>query len=350
MIFRYVIFGILVLAAMVSASGMEKQLARVRLGMKPKDVIELLGEPTAIMIAQPPLSGPGSAAPAGGMLPGPGMTPGGGAAPQSAKENTLVFLYKDQEIELGANTKVAFGQDDIEPGALPLWAYTVRVSRLNLDQQEFFYRINDTYSLGLTISGEGNEARVSDAIACSLKPLTFWPSDPKRGFSRSDPFFQDMFHFKYADKSSTFVREAKSKNDLLLAAGTSKGIKIGSSLEEVLKAHEWPAYFIPFTTEPAAVVTLDPKNPLPKVSQAQGGKTGGGSASFATGESGSLKVNFANSCILLYPDDGLALTVMNFIVVRIQIGQELTKPSMQKFVPVGGATAGPAGQQPGMPR
>jgi len=291
-------------------------------------VIDLLGQPTATIIAQPPLGG---TAPAGAMLPRPGGTP----AAMAAKEYTMVLLYKDQEIELGAESPVSTGTE-ILPGTLPIWAYIVRVAKLNLDQQEFIYRINDTYSLGITISGEGNEARVSDAIACSLKPLTTWPGDPKRIFSRSDPYFQDMFFFKYSDKNSQFVKEAKNKTDLFLAAGTSRGIKIGSSLEEVLKQHPWPAFFIPFSTEAAAVVTLDPKGS--KVSAAQGGKSGGGSAEFSTGENAPTKLNFANNCILLYPDDGLALTLLNFIVVRIQIGQEMTKPSMTKFVPNSGGT------------
>jgi len=350
---RYLIVGILMLATLVAASAVERQLARVRLGMKPKDVIDLLGEPTAILMAQPPLSGlaaapmPGEGAPFGpGMMPGmmPGRGPG--LAPpsvSSVRENTLVFLYRDKEIELGPDTKVATGSD-IVPGALPLWAYTVRVARLALDQQELIYRLNDTYSLGITISGQGNEARVTDAIACSLKPLTYWPSDPTRVFNRANPFFQDMFYFKYVDKDALIAR---NKSDLYLAAGTSKGIKIGSKLDEVLKAHKWPSYFIPFTTEAAAVATLDPKGALTKVNEAQGGKSGGGSAEFSSGSAATLKVNFANNCILLYPDDGLALTLMNFTVVRIQIGNELTKPSMDEFVPEGGAASGPAGP-PGM--
>jgi|GEM_PF-2529800 len=335
MISRNLILGIVVLAAMVAASGIEKQLARVQLNMKPQEVIDLLGQPTATIIAQPHLGGP-AAVPAGGMLPRPGMAPSAAAAAaMPAKDYTMVFLYKDMEIELGAETGVSIGSE-IVPGTLPIWAYTVRVAKLNLDQQELIYRINDTYSLGITLSGEGNLARVSDAIACSLKPLTTWPSDPKRRFSRSDPYFQDMFFFKYSDKNSRFMKEAKNKTDLFLAAGTSKGIKIGSSLEEVLMKHSMPTYCIPFNTEAAAVVTLDPKGP--KVSAAQGGKSGGGSAEFATGEGAPLKVNFADNCILLYPDEGLALTLLNFIVVRIQIGQEMSRPSMTEFIPKTGGT------------
>jgi len=326
--FRHVIIGILVLATVVAASGVERQLARVRLQMKPKDVIDLLGEPTAILMAQPPLTGGRSAA-----APGPGMdNPMGGpnarpSSSTSATNNTLVFLYNDQEIVLDDNTKISTGPT-MAAGTIPFWAYTVRVARLALDQQELIYRINDTYSLGITITGQGNEARVTDAIACSLKPLTYWPSDPTRGYNRANAFFQDMFFFKYADKDALV---SKNKRDLYLTAGTSKGITIGSRLNDVLLAHKWPAYFIPFSTEAAAVVTFDAKGV--KVSEAQGGKSGSGTASFASGASGSLTTNFANNCLLFYPDDGLALTLMNFTVVRIQIGKELSKPGMEEFVP-----------------
>jgi len=334
---RHLILGILILAAFVAATGMEKQLARVRLGMKPDEITTLLGSPTAVLIAQPPLStGPSAPAPTSPQ-PQFGPVSGAGNAAASTPDNTLVFLYKDQEIELGSNTTISTGLD-IVPGALPVWAYTIRVARLELNQQELFYRINDTYSLGIVISGEGNEAHVTDAIACSLKPLTTWPSDPKRTFSRTDPYFQDMFYFKYAAKNAQILKSAKSKNDLMLTAGTSKAIKIGSNVAEVLKAHGWPTYCIPFTTEAAAIVTFDPKSPQPKVTGAQGGNSGGGSAEFSTGATGTLRASFANNCVLLYPDEGLALTLMNFVVVRIQIGQEMRRPSMQKFVPDNGGT------------
>lgn len=334
--FRHVIIGILVLATVVAASGVERQLARVRLQMKPKDVIDLLGEPTAILMAQPPLSGGGSGRSA--FEPGMGNPMGALNARQGSSgpstDNTLVFLYNDQEIVLDANTKISTGTA-VTPGTIPFWAYTVRVARLALDQQQLIYRVNDTYSLGITITGQGNEARVTDAIACSLKPLTYWPSDPTRGYNRANAFFADMFFFKYADKDALV---AKNKRDLYLTAGTSKGITIGSRLNDVLLAHKWPTYFIPFTTEAAAVVTFDAKGV--KVSEAQGGKSGGGSATFASGPSESLSTDFANNCLLFYPDDGLALTLMNFTVVRIQIGKELSKPGMDEFVPSSAGSSG----------
>ena len=341
--FRHVIICILVLASVVSASGVERQLARVRLGMKPKDVIDLLGEPTAILMAQPPLS-------SGREKPSPldemrmaGMP--GARQPSSAptQDNTLVFLYNDQEIVLDANTKISTGPT-VTPGTIPFWAYTVRVARLALDQQELIYRINDTYSVGITITGQGNEARVTDAIACSLKPLTFWPSDPTRGYNRANAFFADMFYFKYADKDALV---AKNKKDLYLTAGTSKGITIGSKLNDVLLAHKWPTYFIPFSTEAAAVVTFDAKGV--KVSEAQGGRSETVTASFASGTSGtsgSLNAGFANNCLLFYPDDGLALTLMNFTVVRIQIGKELSRPGMDEFVPGSGPSGAAAASRP----
>ena len=320
---RSLIISICLLATMLGAMAVERQTAGVRLGMRPREVFDLLGDPTAILMAQPPIGG----APAGMREPGmPGMAPAS-APPQG--NNTLVFLYKNQEIELTTETAVATGTQ-VTGNAIPLWAYTVRVARLALDQQQLIYRINDTYSLGIIISGEGNEARVTDIIACSLKPLTFWPNDPKREFDRQNVFFKDMFTYKYSPSGAK--RE--------LPAGTSKKVTIGSRLSDVLKAHKWPEFFIPFTTEAAAMMQLDPKRPQPVVNAAQGGQSPGGSANFAFGSSDTLQANFANNCIMLYPEDGLALTLMNHIVVRIQIGKEMTRPSMVDFVPGGPGKTG----------
>ena len=309
---RLWIISICLLVTVLGATAVERQVAGIRLGMRPKEIFNLLGDPTAILMAQPPLgAGPTSKL-------GPGMAP----VTPSQGDNMLVFLYNNEEIELGPNSVVSSITQGSK-GTIPVWAYTVRVARLALDQQELIYRINDTYSLGITITGEGNEARVTDIIACSLKPLTVWPGEPKREFDRKNIFFKDMFTFKYSVSGA--------KRDL--PAGTSKKVTIGATLAEVLLAHKWPEFFIPFTTGATALVQLDPKKSQPVVITAQDGQTPTGSADFAFGSSAEIRVNLANNCILLYPDDGLALTLMNNLVVRIQVGKQLTRPSMTEFVP-----------------
>jgi hypothetical protein len=310
--YRYWIISLLMLTCMLSASAIERQLAGIRLGMTPKDVIDKLGEPHAIIMAQPPV---------------------GASIGAAAGENTLIYLWKDKEIELKPDTTVAIGTD-IGNNSIHDWAYTVRVARLALNQQELIYRINDTFSLGITITGERNEARVTDVIACSLLPLTFWPSEPARGFNRSDQFFKDMFLFIYSS-------DGKKR---IVSAGTSASrgkVTMGSRLDDVLKYHKWPEYFIPFETQPAALMIFQPGRPRPEVKSVEGSATPAGSTSFAFGPSSVTQADFANSYILLYPDDNLALTLINNLVIRIQIGREMARPNMTDFVPknVGGGAS-----------
>jgi len=317
----------------VTAAAAERQLAGIRIGMRPKEVFEMLGDPTALLMAQPPLTEDRPIAELGALNMGMATQLTGG----DEKPTTLVFLYKDQEIELTSNTGLAVS--DADKNGLPLWAYMVRVAKLALDQQELIYRLNDVYSLGITITGQGNEAKVTDIIACNLAPLTVWPADPvrktpARTFDRKDPFFADMFKYKYSQKKP------------YITAGTSKRITIGSKMDEVLRNHRWPSYFLPFTTESLATQVFSDKKPAPElVSQSAPIGPKDVSTSFATGPSGTLAVNFATNCVMLYPDDNLALTLVNFSVIRIQIGRELAKPATTSFVPGDGGTA-PAGAAP----
>jgi hypothetical protein len=330
MMFRHWMLGLLVLAGMLSASAAELKLAGVRLGMRPQEVTKLLLEPTAIIIAQPAIGGGAPSTPTA-MMP-PGMAPAQPAKP-AQQDTTMILVYKKQEFELDPNASISTDMS-ISKNQIPSWIYTVRVAHLGLNQQELIYRINDTYSLGITITGEDREARVTDIIACSLLPLTTWPTNPKREFDRSNSFYKGMFNYKYGDKKDH-------------PAGTSKKVTIGSKLNEVLLAHKWPDYFIPFTTTPAATMTLDPRFNTPVFSSGGSQQPDYGSTSFAMGNS-SLNIGFANNCVLLYPDDGLALTLINQIVVRVQIGKEMLRPSMEDFVPGGnaGAVGPPARPQP----
>lgn len=313
----------LLLTVTLSAVAAERQLAGIKLGMRPQEVTGLLGQPTATIIAQPPLNS-GDNTPSPLSITPPGMGPGQPTRPTSVRANSLILIYERQEYELSADQTISF-DGKISGSQVPPWIYTVRVARLALDQQEMIYRINDTYSLGITVTGEDREARVSDIIACSVLPLTYWPADPKREFNLKDAFYKDIFKYKYGNKHE-------------LPAGTSKKVTIGSKLDDVLRKQKWPDYFIPFSSTPAATMTLDPRYTQPVYAAPGPAPTDGGNTTFSLGSS-TLNINFANNCILLYPDDGLALTLINDIVIRVQIGKELTRPSMEDFVPSNGAGA-----------
>lgn len=330
---RLILVVSLIFASWLTVNAAERQLAGIRIGMRPKDVFEALGDPTALLVAQPPLTENRPVAAMSGL--NMGAAEGAAAAVTNTEiANTLVFIYRDQELELTKDTTLSLNSTD---AGLPLWAYMVRVAKLAIDQQELIYRLNDTYSLGITITGQGNEARVTDIIACNLMPLTVWPKEPQRTFDRKDAFFADMFKFKYSAKKNIFI-----------TAGTSKRITIGSKLDEVLRNHRWPGYFLPFTTDGLATAIFEPKLPTPALAKDTNPVGPSGvSAKFAMGAAETLDSSFATNCVLLYPDDNLALTLINYTVIRIQIGRELAKPDLDSFVPGGSGPAKPAGPDGG---
>ena len=310
---------VLMLAVASAALTVENKLAGVRLGMKPKEVIDLLGDPTAYLMAQPPLAAEGAAGAANAAL-----------ADVAPLPNTLIFLWGDQEIELGAGDSGTFAASSPGSGGgaptasstkLPLWAYTVQVAKLSLDQQELVYQINDTYSIGVTITGQGAEAKVTDVVACSFEPLKVSLSPA----TASTKLTAHPINFKYTKSKS-------SKVPRILTAGTSKKVFIGSTLEEVLKAHQWPALFLPFVTAKQGNITIDPisgkmvkDDPdaarVPDLAQTHFG------VSVLDGMGAKLSLNCGTNCILLYPDEKLAMTLINFTVVRIQIGDGVRKPA-----------------------
>ncbi len=342
--FRWMLLLGFMLICVLAHAAPERKLAGVKLGMKPKQVFDLLGDPTALIIAQPPLTMMESS---DLTLPGTEGSGDSGAAPPPGQPNSLIFLYNGDEIELtasvqneAANTvaEVLAGEQPAATKAevkLPLWAYNVRAAKLALDQQELIYKVNDTYSLGITITGQGIDAEVTDIIACSFEPFKKWPAEPSKEWDRRDI----NFLFKYGPTK------------IPLPAGTSKGVLIGSRLDEVLKAHKWPDYFLAFTTEKVATLTIDPERPMvdpgiplaPVVTTAAGdssnlassasGVASGTECSFLQARGSALGVNFTTNCTMLYPDDNVALTLINFTVVRIQIGKELVHPTPPSTTP-----------------
>lgn len=251
----------------------ETDLATIHIGMKPKDLRNLLGEPTAIIIAQPPIVITNEMGQEGHMG-GPGLMGGNplGGGPMGMaqtpveKPNTLVLITGEgnnrTETELPANAeKGSMGPGSFTPTAtpskteqpsaatLPIWAYAVRVYKLALDQQQLIYRINSTYSLGITITGQGEEGRVSDIVACSFQPFTMIVD-------------KTAVVLKTVHKAPNFTFASKHTQ---LQAATSKKVSIGASFKNVLQAHGWPIGFLPFSAEQSSFIPLGrlPQNATP---------------------------------------------------------------------------------------
>lgn len=397
---RWFITCLLLCATLSAALADEQQLATIRIGMKPKELKGLLGEPNAIIIAQPPLTAPGS-------VQNPGSAAGGMFTPTVAVEqpNTLVLITGEgdnrTETELSSTTAAAgpggargamgamgprgggasgMGTNNkTAPPSLPFWVYAVRVNRLALDQQQLIYRINKTYSLGITITGQGAEARVSDIVACSFQSQPFTTKGGVKATAlKTVPTTKPNFYF------------ASQKR--FLSAGTSKNVGIGSTLAQVLKAHGWPMGFLPFKAAQQTVIPLDklPKintdmapaaansNAAPSVirhgppnsqfgpnggfpGQNPGQNPGGGAAprqsngiavnpdgtispetlgsllgtmsereppvaNFQNGVGAKFSVPFTDSCLLVYPDEHVEFTIIHSVVVRLHIGKGVVKP------------------------
>jgi hypothetical protein len=361
----------LVLACVGAWAANESQLAGVRLGMKREEVLDLLKEPTAKLIAQPPakeLSSPtgmtGAISDVSNALANmPGMS-------EADIPNSLIFVYRGQEFEIAPGgsasnsggggstgspadalmTPVSSGGDSSSAGAvqMPVWAYCVRALKLSLDQQEFIYKLNETYSLGVTISGRGAEAKVTDVVVCSFEPFTEYKdrkvNAPKQTINTYCPSLR--------------------RN---LSAGTSKKVLIGSGFGEVLRKHKWPEVFLPFATEEVSrIIGPQTRNPrskdVPVTLHAPGSSTAASMTAAPSGSNGSLDGDelptggeyivtltdgedtsihsgFSRNCLMLYLSDGVAITVVDYIVVRIQIGSGVVRPP-EKPKPASAVSAG----------
>ncbi|MHB9025708.1 MAG: hypothetical protein ACYC7E_16320 [Armatimonadota bacterium] len=375
--YRLFVSCLILLGGMVLASAAERQLAGIRIGMRPDQVKAVLGEPTATIVAQPPFETrtPGmDQTMMGGMMGMPGVMPGMPEV-KVEKPNTLIFVLTrtGQETEIApAASEMGGGMAGMPdasgmaaasgtPSKIPTWAYPVRVSKLSLDQIEYIYRLNNTYIVGVVITGQGAEARVTDIIGCSFLPMIKYFDKPGKRFN---PEQMDFY-------CTAVPGPAKGK---YFPAGTSKGVLIGSSFEKVLRAHKWPDYFFPFLSSEVASYRLNknpsfgelninnrsvlgtagetagakpgdtpgmgPMMPPPGMSPAPGmfGTPGGDMEQaygekpvlLTDGDQKNLNIGFTKDCELLYLADEVALTIVNFTVVRIQIGKGVTKPPAPK--------------------
>lgn len=337
------------LSMMLAGAAAERRLAGIGIGDVPEDVIRALGPPTARIVAQPPAELRTPGLPDASPLGMPALPMGTMAAPAEKIPNTLIFVPTDnsgeREIPLSDSPSASGGTAStdtpvtpVTPGSgsgggaqVPPYAYVVLPAALALNQQQYVYKINDTYSIGITITGEGPEAKVTDIVACNLAPLAIDAKTKRPRFDRGT-----MFVFKYGKHQ-------------LVPAGTSKGVTMGSPLDEVLKNHNWTEYFYPFVSTKASTITLGGDKPsatdvtvpprfgssgllgtagLPSPTGPDGATEAAGDfpVAFTDGKDFDLKAGFASNCVLIYPSDQVAFTLINFVVVRIQVGDGVVKP------------------------
>lgn len=353
---RDIIIIILLACAVACAHSAEKKLAGITLGMKPAEVIEMLGNPSAILLAQPPVI---TRTVSSGALtnPLPGLV---GTAenmiPEADRPNTLVLIYRDPktkidyEIEIGAsedptmNNLSGMGSSmgsssspssGSKEAVIPVWAYVVRATKLSLGQQELIYQVNDTFSLGVTITGSGAEAKVTDIVACSFQPFQRTPNNPAALNDRK------AVNFKYS------AAEDPKKRTMSLWAGTSKRVVIGSRITEVLTNHGWPQFFFPYVTDSIAKIVLSKPAVIPKITVKPGGSSlspasapimptdsgmlgpmaaGDKPITLTDGDKFNMQSGFTKNALMLFLDDDVAFTLVDFTVVRIQIGSGVVKP------------------------
>lgn len=311
---QLVLTGVILALTMACWAGQNK-LASIMIGMSPQQVKAKLGEPTGILQSQPPII------PNSSFLSDAAREQADGNLPEIFERLPAVMVYRYKKdgrwVEHEVDTGISMlSSQSPGTGRLPTWAYPVRVGYLGLDQQEYLYRINSTYSVGVVFTGEGAESRVTDIIAASVEPFVYTKVD------------DDLKKVPMKQKLDMFYAEKK----LDLSAGTTLGVTLGSSFSRMLQKHGWPEVFLPFVTDQAVEYQLFPTPEVKDVSPLSGRGVGTGEAGidpvriYDPNNSFSLVSGFSDNFMLLYVKHGVAATVVNMTVVRLQIGQGVVQP------------------------
>lgn len=316
-----------------SVNAKESQLAGIRLGMSREQVIDLLKSPAGRMYSEPAME-----------IRSPEITTGAGFAPPTAPvigkkqalPNTMVFvdMLTGSELVISETTIVKQGASMMSYGmmpdgsaesvTLPAWGYIVRANSLALDQEMLIFRINSTTSIGVTITKNKSlgTSRVTNIVACSYDPL------------------------RTKAKSVPVVNRPK-----IVDTSTSTNVKIGSSLTEVMNSYRWSPYIYPFVAakvdeiavkappkqDSAVPITVmritrtsentdsvSPETSLWETTEIT--PVGDKSLIFTDGVKTRIGMGFSQNLLILYPDDGVAFTIINMKVVRIQVGDSVIIP------------------------
>jgi hypothetical protein len=350
----------------------EQTLAGIRLGQTKKEVIALLKAPAGRIIPMPPLE----------------LRPDNPASEEVRKAaaikygkmqdppNTLVFTNNltKEEIAIGETTLVAAGATaplatgggsaPMSPGpmtggapdgegesaaitnfvTMPPWAFIVRAIYLNLDQEQLIYKMNETYSLGITFTKKGADLVVTDIVASSFEPLKRFP--PKK-----------------QPKQPIQVNYLCARLHHAFPVNTAKGLTIGSNYADVLRKQGWAKYSISFVADeidskhkgnvdgPVSFYAFtrnagsDTMAPTPELWEKPDIVPGDFPVRFTDGVIEVINAGFASSMQLIYPDSGISYTLINFKVIRVQVGNGVVPPPPAPVPPdgMGGGGAAPGG-------
>ncbi len=311
----------------------EMALAEIRIGMRRSKVVGLLGDQTGFYLAQPPIDM---------QLPDESRID----VRKEIPKNSIIFVTNKDNMDSVQQEAVFGPAGDPEKAETQTywWAEVVKSTRLALDQRVLVYWINETYVLAMTIKGEGPDAPVSDVVACSFAPFLVSTGKP---INKARPL---DFRYKYKMISRD------------LTPRTALGISIGDNLKKVLMTYGWPDYCLPYVSSDlppirivnghyeiasmkAVVNTAITATPSADPGAAPAQPAAGGAADtttpaapkvippmasfwglYATGRSSD--VTFTKSCYLIYPKQRVAFTLVDFTVVRIQIGLGITTPQI----------------------
>lgn len=360
------IMALLLFTLIGSAVEKEQTLAGLQLGESKDAVVAKMGYPAGKIIALPPTE----------IRPDDAGAADGTSSAQAGQNqhNILVFydILTDKEVWIGDSTIVLAGATAssrptnnptmmpgnnpmmmgnnpmMMPGAaagmtggssngeqrvyLPVWAYTVRTNALNLDQEQLIYRVNDTYSVAVTLTKKNGQFQVTDIVACSFEPLKRFPGKP--------------------GQKQTALNFSKKTPPV-----TSRGVTIGSTFGSVLSHHGWTQYCFAYPGESVSEIKAHSSQAVPvpfyKVTENSGSITvspepdvwenstttpGESPVRLTDGKKESIRAGFSRNCVLLYPDAGVIFTIADMTVVRIQIGTGVVAPSLPTAT--GNATGG----------
>lgn len=336
----------------------ESKLAGISLGMSREQVIEILKNPAGRMYAEPAMEIRNPEIVTEGMGAPPPPTTG----KKQALPNTMVFvdMLTGNELVISETTIIKQGASMMSFGmtpdgaaesvTMPAWAYIVRANSLAIDQEMLIFRINSTTSIGVTITKNKSfgTSRVTNIVACSFDPL--------RNKAKSVP---------------------TTNREKIPDTATSTDVKIGSTLADVMNNYRWSPYLYPFmaakideiavkapvreeakipitvtriTRTSEGTDTVSPETSLWETTEIT--PVGQKTLVFTDGVKTRIGIGFSQNLLILYPDDGVAFTIIENKVIRIQVGDSVVippdppKPEVPVYTPPDGGYP-PGGYPPG---
>lgn len=274
---------LLLLAALlwcVPARAVESGLLGIPIGATPKELMRAYGPPSGVVV------------------------PGAGGRP------ALNSLRSLQEEQLLANLRLTAAP---QTTGVPGWASMILPPTLANDRQMWIYRLKGNLSIGFIIKGNGEEAEVTDIVTASLDPDQRVVTE--RGIHLGDTFSQILLSYGYPPLIQPFsVERAGPGTRPVTAAGAGagpgRGMGGGPGFRGGMGMRPGGA-----AAPPPAAPAGAGAGPLPTfgVTVIRGGATE------QVAVVNQQPITFTKHCVILY--DGLAFTLYNFKVVRIQITQ-----------------------------